>query len=65
MTRSKKRAFRNGLLISMMAFYFSCGQEVFPPDSPENFPGYAQQAAPSAVFAFPLPFDLYPFPFEL
>lgn len=29
-----KRLFRTGVLVSTMAFYFSCGKDVFPPDSP-------------------------------
>jgi len=34
MRNATKRIVRNGLLLSLMMFYFSCGKEVFPPDSP-------------------------------
>jgi hypothetical protein len=32
--KGKKRIIRNSVLVSLMAFYFSCGKDVFPPDSP-------------------------------
>jgi hypothetical protein len=32
--KTRKGIIRNGVLVSMMAFYFSCGKDVFPPDSP-------------------------------
>jgi hypothetical protein len=34
--KGKKRIIRNGVLVSLMAFYFSCGKDVFPPDSPDE-----------------------------
>lgn len=34
MGKGKKRILKNGFLVSLMAFYFSCGKDVFPPDSP-------------------------------
>lgn len=36
MKKVKKGIVRNGLLLSMMAFYFSCGKDVFPPDYPDE-----------------------------
>jgi len=58
MGKTKKAKFRNGFLISLMMFYFSCGKDVFPPDPPENFPGYAVSPAPSSLFLSPFSFDL-------
>ncbi len=56
MKKVKKGIVRNGLLLSMMAFYFSCGKDVFPPDSPENLPPYAVYPVPrtSPYVAFDL-----------
>jgi hypothetical protein len=34
MGKSKRGIIKNVVLISVMAFYFSCGKDVFPPDSP-------------------------------
>ena len=56
--KRKKRIIRNGVLVSLMMFYFSCGKDVFPPDPPENFPGYAMSPAPSLLFLSPFSFDL-------
>ena len=36
MRNATKGIFKNGVLLSLMMFYFSCGKDVFPPDSPEN-----------------------------
>ena len=53
MGKSKKRIFRSGVLVSLMMFYFSCGKDVFPPDPPENFPGYAVSPSHSSLFLSP------------
>jgi hypothetical protein len=36
MGKAKKGIIKNGVLVSVMAFYFSCGKDVFPPDSPDE-----------------------------
>ena len=60
MDKSKKRIFKNGILISMMGFYFSCGRDVFPPDSPEDpFPRAVHSAA-CALFPSPCPVRCVP-----
>ena len=33
---AKKGILKNAVLVSLMAFYFSCGKDVFPPDSPDE-----------------------------
>jgi hypothetical protein len=33
---ARKGIIKNGVLVSLMAFYFSCGTDVFPPDSPSE-----------------------------
>jgi len=33
---ARKGIIKNGVLVSVMAFYFSCGKDVFPPDSPSE-----------------------------
>lgn len=32
--KARRGIVRNGVLVSLMAFYFSCGKDIFPPDSP-------------------------------
>ena len=56
--KRRKRIIRNGVLVSLMMFYFSCGKDVFPPDPPENFPGYAVSPAPSSLFLSPSSFHV-------
>ena len=34
LTKIKRGIVKNGVLLSLMLFYFSCGKDVFPPDSP-------------------------------
>jgi len=34
MGKARKGIIKNGVLVSVMAFYFSCGKDVFPPGSP-------------------------------
>jgi hypothetical protein len=53
MGKTKKAMFRNGVLVSLMMFYFSCGKDAFPPDPPENFPGYAVSSSHSSLFLSP------------
>jgi hypothetical protein len=36
MGKARKGIIKNGILVSVMAFYFSCGKDVFPPDSPDE-----------------------------
>jgi hypothetical protein len=36
MGKAGKGIIKNGLLVSVMAFYFSCVKDVFPPDSPDE-----------------------------
>ena len=33
---ARKGIIKNGVLVSVMAFYFSCGKDVFPPDFPDE-----------------------------
>ncbi|MBP1739068.1 MAG: hypothetical protein H6Q48_1361 [Deltaproteobacteria bacterium] len=46
--KGKKKIIRNGVLVSLMAFYFSCGKDVFPPDSPDE-PGPERGAATTSL----------------
>ena len=32
LSRYRRGVLKNGVLLSLMLFYFSCGKEVFPPD---------------------------------
>jgi len=34
--KARKGIIKNGVLVSVMAFYFSCGKDVFPPDFPDE-----------------------------
>lgn len=36
MGKARKGIIKNGVLVSVMAFYFSCRKDVFPPDSPDE-----------------------------
>jgi len=36
MGKARKGIIKNGVVVSVMAFYFSCGKDVFPPDSPDE-----------------------------
>lgn len=76
--KRKRRMLGTGVLVSLMAFYFSCGKEVFPPDSPPGDLGSEiSAAAVSLVFRdkvgrfshapCPLcrvPHSMYPFAFS-
>ena len=52
--KSNKTIFRTGVLVSMMAFYFSCGKDVFPPDSPPGDLGSEVSTETSSFFRWGL-----------
>ena len=39
LSKIKRGVVKNGVLLSLMMFYFSCGRDVFPPD----FPAYTSE----------------------
>ena len=46
---ARKGIIKNGVLVSVMAFYFSCGKDVFPPDSPDEISSERSAATASLV----------------
>jgi hypothetical protein len=49
MGKARKGIIKNGVLVSVMAFYFSCGKDVFPPDSPDEISSERGAATASLV----------------
>jgi hypothetical protein len=53
--KARKGILKNAVLVSVMAFYFSCGKDVFSPDSPNEmrFQENAKTASPLTLTLSP------------
>jgi hypothetical protein len=53
MSKRRKGMIKNAVLVSLMAFYFSCGKDVFPPESPADVSGYRNPRLVSSAMEDP------------